>query len=176
MEDQGILRSLALSLLVLIGMTAPAMACDDPPPNLVKPKHLLVADAGQIAWARALEPSDPRVSLGLADEAPRFEVIEILKGEVESPFTLSVGRYATLTTSEVEIGDDFDGHRDGKLLSLIYSRQGNTATCEMDPVFVPGESYLIFLDHPHWSAYEIVRSEDDLWLQKVRELVRQEGR
>ncbi|CAN0408262.1 unnamed protein product [Ectocarpus sp. 13 AM-2016] len=43
--------------------------------------------------------------------------------------------------------------------------------CQMEPAFVSGETYLIFLDAPHWRAYEIVRSEDDLWLMAVRNLV-----
>ncbi len=146
-----------------------------PPPEFTKPKRLLVADSNQIAWARALEPSDIRVSLGLSEEAPTFEVIEVLKGDVPSPFTLPIGSYAALDTNPALIGDDFDGHREGNLLALYYSRSFNNSLCEMVPVFVPGESYLIFLDHPHWSAYEIVRSEDDLWLQKVRELVREQG-
>lgn len=174
-ESQKILKSLVVVTLVYCATFATAMACTAPPTEFTKPKRLLVADSDQIAWARALEPSDIRALLGLSDEAPRFEVIEVLKGEVASPFTLSVGSYADLDTNPALIGDDFDGHRDGNLLALYNSRSFNNSRCEMAPVFVPGESYLIFLDHPHWAAYEIVRSEEDLWLQTVRKLIREQG-
>lgn len=155
----------------LLAATLPAQACFAPPPELTKPKRLLVADANQIAWARALAPRNPLTSLGALGEPVRFEVIEVIKGRVPEIFILENGQYATPGTKDWRIGDDFDGHRDGNLLAVANSRVGNDADCQIRPVFVAGESYLIFLDHPHWAAYEIVRSEDDLWLQKVRELV-----
>ena len=150
----------------------PAQACSFAPIEQTKPKRQLVADANQIAWARALAPHNPLTSLGALGEPVRFRVIEVLKGQVPEIFSLENGQYATAETEKWLIGDDFDGHRAGNFLATHKGRVVNDSDCEIRPVFVAGEHYLIFIDHPHWAAYEIVRSRQDRWFDYVRGQIR----
>lgn len=169
-------KSLLLAVLAFFIMADSASACFAPPPELIKHHSELVADSRQIVWARALEPSNMLARLGLFDEAPSFKVIEVLKGAVPAQFRLPNGRYAGSNRDNEYVSSDFDKHRDLSVWDHFLTRQWNNSMCEMEPVFEAGESYLIFLDHPHWRAYEIVRSQDDLWLTAVRNLIEHPGR
>lgn len=165
-----------LVFLLLFVSAVPAAACFAPPAEFTRHHGELVADAVRIAWARALEPSSPRSLPGLFGVAPRFEVIEVLKGDVPDEFTLANGRYSVGPENDDFLNSDFDGHHDLAVWDRMLTRQWNNSMCQMEPAFVPGETYLIFLDSPHWRSYEIVRSDDDLWLKAVRNLIENPSR
>lgn len=158
----------ARAILAAFFLTAalPARACFLPPPELTKHHRELVADSATIVMARALEPEASE-----SGSVPRFQPIEVLKGDVPGEFILGNGRYAGSSENDESLNDDFDAHRNAAVWDRKLTRQWNNSMCEMEPAFVPGETYLVFLDHPHWRAYELIRSKDDLWLKAVRNLI-----
>ncbi len=147
-----------------------ALACDGPPPELSKHHRDLVDDTTQIVLARARIPK-----LVAGELRPAFDSIEVLKGEVPEHFVLEsrdgldVSPWGALTFAGED--SDFDGHKHIAFWDQGLTRQWNDTDCVMRPRFEPGETYLLFVDHPHWAAYELIRREDDLWLQAVRNLV-----
>jgi hypothetical protein len=155
---------------ILLAATIPAQACTMAPPEQTKHHRDLVADSSQIILARALIP---RFAGG--ELLPAFRSVEVLKGDVASDFVLESGPGLDASTGvSFLIGthdSDFDGHRDIAFWDQGLTRQWNDSDCMMRPQFEPGETYLLFVDHPHWRAYELVRREDDLWLQAVRNLL-----
>jgi len=156
----------------LLAVALPAQACTAPPPELTKHHRELVADSSQIVLARALTP---RSSGG--EPLPRFETIEILKGAAAAEFVLESrdGLDATTWAAHpypfTDHDSDFNGHRDIAVWDQGLTRDWNDTDCMMRPRFEPGETYLLFVDHPHWRAYELIRREDDLWLRAVRNLI-----
>ncbi len=103
-----------------------------------------------------------------------FETIEVLSGYVPKRFTIPNG--FALSGWKQGVGSletDFDSHRDLSFWDENNARQWNSADCNMYPTFSVGNSYLLFLGAPHWKAYEAVKSEDDLWLQTVRNIIAQ---
>jgi hypothetical protein len=148
----------------------PALACDGSPPELTKHHRDLVDDTTQIVLARA------RIPKFVAGELrPAFDSIEVLKGEVPEHFVLEsrdgldVSPWGALTFAGED--SDFDGHRHIAFWDQGLTRQWNDTDCVMRPRFELGETYLLFIDHPHWRAYELIRRDDDLWLKAVRSLV-----
>lgn len=167
-----IIALLVVVISVIFGSSGPAAACAVPPAELTKHHRELVRDSSQIALVRMIETkesSDMRFS-GLAGPVV-FQTIESLKGNTPEEFIFDRGLAATPGSQSEEITRDFDGHRQGVFWDKHITRQWNGPDCEMHPVFVPGVTYLLFLDHPHWRAYEVVRRDDDYWLAAVRNLI-----
>lgn len=160
----------AIFVLFLCVVTLAVEACDAPPPDLTKHHRDLVAASTRIVLARALIP---RFAGG--ELLPAFESVEVLKGDVASEFVLESGRGLDASTGMAFLfgthDSDFNGHRDIAFWDQGLTRQWNDTDCMMRPLFEPGETYLLIIDHPHWRAYELVRREDDLWLQAVRNLL-----
>ena len=172
-----------LAALALLAQTTHAVACQLPVwANDARTAEDVVGDAQKVAWARALEPRNDADERGAFREWARFEVIEVLKGEVPAEFTVDGSTYIELKEptfwspgTDPALTDDFDGHRGGEPFSGNHRYHFTGGDCSLVPVFIAGESYLIVLDDRHWASYEIVRSEDDLWLQKVRRLIQEQG-
>ena len=154
----------------LLAVTAPALACVAIPPSMTVHHRDLVAESSQIVLARALAPPDD----GTATPT-RFETIEVLKGEVAAEFVLEDrGGLETAIWDRYPFGipdSDFNGHRDIAVWDRLATRKQYAASCGLSPHFVQDETYLIFVDRPHWRAYELIRDADDLWLQAVRNLI-----
>ena len=165
----------AVLVASLLAAALPAQACFAPPPELVKHHRDLVADSATIVLARALAPDSAETGHSLGDATPHFEAVEVLKGEIAPTFSLENGRYLVASEEQEFLLDDFvsdfSGHRDIAVWDRFRTRQWNESDCGMMPRFEPGETYLLFPDHPHWRAYELIRSEDDLWLTAVRNLL-----
>jgi hypothetical protein len=165
----------AIVFVSVLTIALPAQACFAPPPELIKHHRDLVADSATIVLARALAPVSAETGPSLGDATPRFEAVEVLKGAIAPKFSLANGRYL-VASNELEFlvrgfMSDFNGHRDIAVWDKRRTRQWNEPDCQMMPRFEPGETYLLFPDHPHWRAYELIRREDDLWLTAVRNLV-----
>jgi len=165
----------AVLVASLLAAALPAQACFAPPPELVKHHRDLVADSATIVLARALAPDSAETGHSLGVATPHFEAVEVLKGEIAPTFSLENGRYLVASEEQEFLLDDFvsdfSGHRDIAVWDRFRTRQWNESDCGMMPRFEPGETYLLFPDHPHWRAYELIRSEDDLWLTAVRNLL-----
>ena len=97
-----------------------------------------------------------------------FETVEILKGSSPPSFSLPNGFVAS---SDDEDMGDFNGHWDSIFWDRRVTRQWNSSDCRMNPDFVMDRTYLLFVDRPHWRAYEEIQSPDDLWLEAVRNLI-----
>lgn len=67
--------------------------------------------------------------------------------------------------------NDFDRHEDPIFWDKFVTRAFHAPDCKLYPYFDHGREYLIFLDHPHYRAYEEIAAPDDLWLQVVRRLI-----
>lgn len=168
------MKQLARSVLLSLLLAAPtaAQACSAPPPELTKPYRDLVRDSEQIVLARAGLPDYVAGEL-----RPAFDTVDVLKGDVPEHFVLEsrVGfdpsPWGALPLPYAGKDSDFNGHRDIAFWDQGLTRQWNDTDCVMRPQFKLGETYLLFVDHPHWAAYELIYREDDLWLQAVRNLV-----
>jgi hypothetical protein len=164
------LAAKAIFAVLLLVVALPALACTAPPPDLTKHHRDLVADSSQIVLARALIP---RFAGG--ELLPAFRSVEVLKGDAASDFVLESGRGLDASTGVTFLfgthDSDFNGHRDIAFWDQGLTRQWNDTDCMMRPVFEPGETYLLFVDHPHWRAYELIGGEDDLWLAAIRNLI-----
>ena len=169
---------LAFSLFFL-PLTSVSYACSALPEELLAPGAELVAQSQQIALVRVVGSSQnngdavmiTHMRLGKTNQSLAvLEPIKILRGEVPQRFTLSSGR---LITADQDLRRDLNGHRNIGFWDQKISdtRTHSGADCRLLPGFVLGRIYLVFLDRPHFKAYEEVRSKDDLWLQAVQRMI-----
>lgn len=160
-----------LATLTTLIYVIPAFACFAPPAELTRHHAELVADSKTIVLARVTGGSKG-ADFGWfgTRQLAQFEVVEILRGDVDDSFSLENG---LLGSDEERAHDpgDFRGHRDSMFWDKHITRQWNMPDCTMQPMFFEGQTYLIFVDRPHWRAYEEIRNEDDLWLDAVRRLI-----
>jgi hypothetical protein len=157
-----------LVMMVTVLSSFEAVACRigrqyGPPEDLVK-------DPGRIALAEliAIDSLEQGVHY-------RFRLIEALRGEIASGFSIDGDRWAKMLHDEgvkLPTDDDFGGHHDAVSGQFIGGRTSGMTDCEIHPVFQKGGRYLIFLDalrHP-WGSERIIR-DDDRWLLEVRRMV-----
>ena len=156
---------------------SPSNACFAPPLPLTVHHKELVSEAKSIVLARVVGTADkatPILSsssglLGQHDKPlPKFETIEVLRGDVPVEFALSG---AHLTNGKYNKDGDFNNHRDLVFWDKGITGNWNGPDCRMYPGVISERTYLIFLDRPHWRAYEEIRAPDDLWLSAVRHLI-----
>lgn len=168
----------AISLLLLpVGQVA--LACTISPQELRTSDIELVAQSEQIALVRVVGSSENNSDattishrrLGNSnDSLAILEPIKILRGHVPQRFKLSSG---SLIAASMDPTRDMNGHRDIGFWDrkILKTRAYSGTDCRMHPGFVLGRIYLVFLDRPHFKAYEEVRSKDDLWLQAVQQVI-----
>jgi len=166
---------LALGLGLELGLGgSPALACFAPPASLTVHHTDLVAETKVIVLARVIGATDKPTYNTLGDmqanrdpnrALAKFEAIEVLRGKTPPEFSLSGGSLADV---DYDPYNDFDGHKSALFWDKKITRQWNQPDCQMHPDFQVGRTYLLFVDHPHWRAYEEIRGPDDLWLQAVR--------
>lgn len=168
---------MAAAVIAVFGFSMPARACFAPPAHMTGHHSELVRDSSDIVLARMIRSIESRSERYLNLEIPIFETLEVLRGYAPEVFEFGHG-YAAPSKEQLEklnlaaeLTRDFNGHRQGVFWDKKITRQWNWSDCRMHPVFVTGETYLLFLDRPHWRSYEIVRSNDDYWLTAVRNLI-----
>ncbi|MEO0990821.1 MAG: hypothetical protein AAFX00_07725 [Pseudomonadota bacterium] len=146
-----------------------AHACFAPPAEYTKHHTELVRDTSRIVLARVTGPSgESRDVWGRQEQLAGFEKIEDLKGNVPDFFTIENGFFVS---GQPVPEQDFDGHSQLGFWEKKVTRQWNMPDCAMRPAFLQNRTYLLFMDTPHWRAYEEVSSEDDLWIGAVRRLI-----
>lgn len=146
-----------------------SLACFTPPHELTIHHAELVSNSNTIVLARVVGGGDESFFAWAGKrQRAKFETVEVLRGNVPDSFSLPNG---ILGLDNEHDAGDFNGHRDSVFWDKQITRQWNMPDCEMLPVFFKDRTYLIFLDHPHWRAYEEIRSKDDLWLSAVRKLI-----
>lgn len=146
-----------------------AHACFAPPPEYTKHHTDLVRDTSRIVLARVTGASGEFVDFwGRSEPLAQFETIETLKGNVSDFFTVESGIFVP---GQPVPSQDFVGHTQLGFWEKLVTRQWNMSDCAMRPAFLQDRTYLLFLDTPHWRAYEEVAEVDDLWLGAVRRLV-----
>lgn len=146
-----------------------AQACFAPPSEYTKHHTELVRDTSRIVLARVAGPSGEFQDVwGRQEQLAQFEKIEVLKGNVPGIFSIENGFFVS---DQPVPEQDFDGHSQLGYWEKQVTRQWNMPDCAMRPVFLHNRTYLLFLDTPHWRAYEEVSSENDFWLGAVRRLV-----
>jgi len=160
--------SLVMAVLAAAG-PVDVFASAVPPHTLTLHHAELVENTNNIVLAKVVGGGDS-ASFSWAGERQRakFETVEILKGNAPKMFSLPNG---ILGLENEQDARDFGGHRDAVFWDKHVTRQWNAPDCRMYPMFFQDRTYLIFLDHPHWRAYEEIRAEDDLWLAAVRRLL-----
>lgn len=152
-----------IAFLIGVALTSAANACMFPPENLITHHRTLVAESNTIVLARVIGKIGPLA---------KFARLETVRGETSQLFTLPNGYYLA---GSPKAAADFDAHTDLAFWDERATRNSNDSDCRMRPYFVQGRAYLLFLNNPHWRAYEEIVSPDDLWLQAVRKLVEQPG-
>ena len=157
--------------VILLGFLSAnqAHACFAPPPEYTKHHTDLVRDTSRIVLAKVTGPSgDFQDVWGKSEPLAQFEIIENVKGRAPEFFTIENGFFVP---GQPVPAQDFDGHTQLRFWEKQVTRQWNMPDCAMRPAFFQDRTYLLFLDAPHWRAYEEVSATDDLWLSAVRDLV-----
>lgn len=145
-----------------------ALACFAPPESAMIPLEEMVKRNDNIYLAEAVSVSKPAKTLKSPSNIFKFKVVETIKGKaVES---LKIEGYRAKDNNEIS---DFNGHKDEMFWSNNTSgRLINDPSCQVQPTFAKGTRYLIFPLQPYtYKSLEIVKTNDDMFLQKVRELV-----
>ncbi|QLY24123.1 hypothetical protein [Bdellovibrio sp. KM01] len=140
-----------------------AWACFAPPQSAMVPLEEMVKSNENIYVAEAVH-----VSRTARLPVFKFKVVETLKGK--SVPTLKIEGHRA---KDKESLSDFDGHKDENFWNKNTSgRLINDPSCEVQPTFTKGTRYLIFPKQPYtYKSLEIVKTNDDKFLQKVRELI-----
>lgn len=158
----------AVFLLVFLSANH-AHACFAPPPEYVKHHTDLVRDTSRIVLARVSGPSGEfRDVWGKSEPLAQFEITENIKGHAPDSFTIENGFFVS---GQLVPAQDFGSHTQLGFWEKQVTRQWNMPDCAMRPAFLQDRTYLLFLDAPHWRAYEEVSAAGDLWLGAVRRLV-----
>lgn len=160
-----------------MGLASPVHACFEPPASLTLHHTDLIAKSKVVVLARVVGEAD-RATYDTLDvfQGPslhqrplaRFETVETLRGKTPPEFSLSGG---SLSAVDFDLHGDFDRHRQSVFWDKKITRQWNDVDCRMYPQFHVGRTYLLFIDQPHWRAYEEIRHPDDLWLGAVRRVL-----
>lgn len=145
-----------------------AWACFAPPESAMVSVEDMVKMNDNIYLAEAVSFSKPGASLKQPSNMFRFKVIETLKGKSVS--TLKLEGFRSKDGRELS---DFDGHKDKDFWSNNTSgRLINDPSCQVQASFAKGTRYLIFPKQPYaYKSLEIVKTDEDLLLKKVRELI-----
>lgn len=172
----SLVRHAGAALLATL-LASPVFACADPPASLTRHHTDLIAKSEVIVLARVVGEADGATydTLDVFQGPPlydrplaQFETVEALRGKTPGTFSLNGGSHATV---DYDLHGDFDRHREAVFWDKKMTRQWNDIDCRMYPEFQVGRTYLLFIDQPHWRAYEEIRDPDDLWLQAVRKVV-----
>ncbi len=159
--------------LALIG-PVPTLACSAPYAALFVPDWKAVASAEGIVLAKVVgsEPAIYQPRSERREAVFHFETIEVIKAPGPQRFDLSGYEAA----KRKKVVGDLDGHRSPEFWADNASNTVSPGDCESYGVFAVGETYLIFLmKGSHRRGYENIRSEDDLWLNVVKLLVRNDS-
>lgn len=100
-----------------------------------------------------------------------FEVIEVLKGNAPARFTLpnSILFRIDHTSTPMQVQNHFEDHTHPEFWVQFGGRVSSRAEYfDYTAGFVEGEIYLLFPDYGTDKSYELIRSEDDKWLNFVR--------
>lgn len=158
----------AVTFLIFLS-TNHTHACSTPPPQYTKHHVDLIRDTSRIVLARVTGASGDFLNAwGRIEPIAQFETIEIVKGHVPDSFSIENGYFVP---GQPFPAQDFDSHTQLGFWEKQVTRQWNMPDCTMRPAFLEDRTYLLFLDAPHWRAYEEVSDADDLWLGAVRRLV-----
>ncbi|KNG93797.1 hypothetical protein [Pseudaestuariivita atlantica] len=172
------MRLCIASILIWLGSFSVGVACFAPPPEIAAPMHELVARTDIIVLAKAVRPHPKQRAafgrfanrqFGARSPVPFFKVIEALKGDPGRHVVVPNGAY--WTRDQIPPQADYNGHREPLVWSGAAFRAPNTPACTVEPNFREGETYLLFLGHPHWRGYERIATADDLWLATVRRMI-----
>jgi hypothetical protein len=155
-----------VAFMVLGGQS---IACSVPPFEITKHHAELVRETENIVLAKATGASEEEREIwGKPYYLAHFTTIRPIKGNAPTQFTIENGFFLP----DQGIGSqDLTGHSQLIFWDKDATRQWNMPDCQMRPVFFADRTYLLFLDHPHWRAYEEITSVDDLWLNAVQDLV-----
>lgn len=162
-----------LTFLFLFGF-GKVLACMAPPIEYHAPYYELIERTNNIVLAKVTDVqflNDSTVTYS-------FETIEVLRGQqnlntfsLEYPLDEWNQRIMEETTDE-----DFDEHRSNRFWDLRASRTMMGSDCILYPHFTEGLTYLIFLgDQDHSKGYEVIKSENDFWLETVRSVLQSDN-
>jgi len=100
-----------------------------------------------------------------------FRTVENLRGDrYTNSFSLTYPINETIAARTKN--DDFDKHRSRDFWGLRNARTQMDSDCRLYPIFQAGDSYLLFLgEKDHRRGYELIKSENDLWLEVVRKVL-----
>jgi len=165
------------ALVIATLLASPVLACVTPPASLTLHHTDLIANSEVIVLARVTGEANGATydTLDVFQGPPlyerplaQFETVENLRGNTPRTFSLSGGSLAGV---DYDVHGDFDRHREAVFWDKKMTRQWNDVDCRMYPEFQIGRTYLLFIDQPHWRAYEEIRADDDLWLAAVRRVL-----
>lgn len=168
-------------VLLFLSFPMSVFACLAPPAHMIVDHEELVHRTETIVLAKALGGSDDTAKVWKKQhELMQFERLELLKGRTPLHFTIPNGFILSQVMDVNEFGGgsyetDFDRHRDPRFWKKKWARQWNEPDCALRPTFTVGNTYLLFLGTPHWQGYERIETNDDVWLETVRKLVRRTG-
>jgi hypothetical protein len=155
-----------LFVLTFLNLSS-AWACFAPPESAKLPIEEMVKLNDNIYLAEAVKVSKTAKISAPTSNIFTFKVVETLKGKAVS--TMKIEALQAKGDRKV---DDYNGHKDEAFWNNSTGRLINDPSCQVLPTFTKGTRYLIFPLQPYtYKSLEIIKSDDDMFLKKVRELV-----
>jgi len=160
-------RILPFIFVIICITTESALSCSDMPFEYQVRYYELIERTEDIVLANVSRID----TLNNSKIEYHFSTVENLRGDKYiNSFTLT---YPIIESDASSFQyDDFDKHRSRYFWELGGSRTFIDVDCLLYPVFQIGHSYLLFLDEKdHRMGYEMIKSEDDLWLEVVKKVL-----
>ncbi len=142
-----------------------ANACFVPKKEQRVDARTLVIRSNQIVLAKLKSVQAPTEQYGKAEYT--FEVVESIKGNRTEELMLKGHEF------QADEKSDFGGHQDKDFWKASGGRARTNADCSVSASFEAGKLYLLFPNEPHHlKGFELISSEKDAWLTKVRKLAK----
>jgi len=152
---------------LLIFISSNSLACFVPPFTLLSSDRELVARSPNIALAKVIKQKKSNYFYDFT-----FVKVESIRGEVPKKFTLK----GYSTKSEENLGD-FSKHQDPIFWAFASGNSVLPGDCRAYGIFEVSKTYLIFFNETsHVRSFEEIQSKDDIWLNVVKLLVKQDDR
>ena len=153
------------ALLVFILYSSHALACSIPPDHLYENNEILVRSTPTIVLATPENYQDhPEFHVPVFT----FTTNRVLKGTAPQTFELP----GYIASNIEQYPKDHDGHLDPAFWAYDAATSIQPGDCIAYGIFQLGEQYLIFLrTESHRRAFEMVRSDQDLWYKAVMRLI-----
>ncbi len=146
-----------------------SLACVVPPTTLLSSDRELISRSPNIALA---EISKHESDNSKYIDTFSFTTVKVIRGEVPKTFNLK----GYLASEEENFGD-FSKHQQPVFWAFSAGNSVMPGDCSAYGIYEVGKTYLIFFNElSHIRSFEEIKSKDDLWLNVVKLLIKEDDR